>query len=251
MDILIYGIGGKMGRNVYNAVKNYEGANALLGIDKFANPNDFDIPVFKSLDDVNIDKKPDCIIDFSVKEAIYDIIPYAVKNNVPVVLCTTGYGAEEMALIRDASTKIAVFRSGNMSLGVNTLIKLVKSAATLLGQASDVEIIEMHHNQKVDAPSGTAIMLADAVKSVIPDLTDVNGRKGIVGKRNNKEIGIHAVRGGSIVGKHEVMFIMDNEIVTLKHEAESKTVFANGAVRAAIFMKDKPAGIYDMQDVLF
>ena len=154
-------------------------------------------------------------------------------------------------MIDDASKTIATFRSGNMSVGVNALIKLVKEATKLLGMASDVEIIEQHHNKKVDAPSGTAIMLADAVKSEIDGLNIVNGREGICGKRTKNEIGMHAVRGGTIVGKHEVMFIMNNEVVTLKHESENKGIFAEGAIRAAEYLVGKPAGKYNMQDMLF
>lgn len=249
MNIMIYGIAGTMGKIVYNTLKNHPTAKGVCGVDKFANPADFNIPVYTDIKDVT--EKVDCIIDFSVKAALPDILSYCTKNNVPCVLCTTGYSDEEIAQINEASKSVAIFRSGNMSVGVNALVKLVKEASKLLGMASDIEIIEQHHNKKIDAPSGTAIMLADAVKSQLDGLKIVNGREGICGKRTKNEIGMHAVRGGTIVGKHEVMFIMNNEVVTLKHESENKGIFAEGAVRAAEYLVGKEAGLYNMQDMLF
>lgn len=249
MNILIYGIAGTMGKIVYSTLKNHPTAKGVCGVDKFAKQSDFDIPVYTDVKEVK--ESIDCVIDFSVKAALPDILSYCTENNVPCVLCTTGYSDEELAMIDAASEKIAIFRSGNMSVGVNALVKLVKEASKLLGMASDIEIIEQHHNKKVDAPSGTAIMLADAVKSELEGLEIVNGRAGICGKRTKNEIGMHAVRGGTIVGKHEVMFIMNNEIVTLKHESENKGIFAEGAVRAAEYLIGKPAGLYNMQDMLF
>ncbi len=249
MNILIYGIAGTMGKIVLATAKNHSNEMGIIGVDKFANQSDFNVPVYTSLNEVT--EKIDCIIDFSAKAALNDILSYSVKNNVPCVLCTTGYDETDINAINEASKKVAVFRSGNMSLGVNALVKLVEEASKLLGAVSDVEIIEQHHNKKVDAPSGTAIMLADAVKSQIDGLNVVNGREGQCGKRTKNEIGMHAVRGGTIVGKHEVMFIMNNEVVTLKHESENKGIFAEGAVHAAEWMVGKPAGLYNMQNVLF
>lgn len=249
MNVLIYGISGTMGRIVYNTLKTHPTANGICGVDKFAKQEDFDIPVYQNVNDVT--EKVDCVIDFSVKAALPDILSYCKTNKIPCVLCTTGYSNDEIAMINESSKEIAIFRSGNMSVGVNALVKLVKEATKLLGMASDIEIIEQHHNKKVDAPSGTAIMLADAVKSQMNDLEIVNGREGICGKRSKNEIGMHAVRGGTIVGKHEVMFIMNNEIVTLKHESENKGIFAEGAIRAAEYLVNQPAGLYDMQDMLF
>ena len=249
MNILIYGIAGTMGKIVYNTLKNHPTAKGVCGVDKFANQTDFDIPVYNNVFDVK--EKVDCVIDFSVKAALPDILAYCTKNNVPCVLCTTGYSDAELEMINEASKSIATFRSGNMSVGVNALVKLVKEATKLLGIASDIEIIEQHHNKKVDSPSGTAIMLAEAVKSQIDGLEIINGREGICGQRSKNEIGMHAVRGGTIVGKHEVMFIMNNEIVTLKHESENKGIFAEGAIKAAEYLIGKPAGKYNMQDMLF
>lgn len=249
MNILIYGIAGTMGKIVYNTLKNHSNCNGACGVDKYAKQEEFDIPVYQNVNDVK--ETIDCVIDFSVKAALPDILTYCKKNKVPCVLCTTGYSNDEIAMIEKASKEIAIFRSGNMSVGVNALVKLVKEATKLLGMASDIEIIEQHHNKKVDAPSGTAIMLADAVKSEIDGLEIVNGRQGICGKRTKNEIGMHAVRGGTIVGKHEVMFIMNNEVVTLKHESENKGIFAEGAIRAAEYLVNQPAGLYNMQDMLF
>lgn len=249
MNVLVYGIAGTMGKIVYNTLKNHPTAKAVCGVDKFANQADFDIPVYTDIKDVK--EQVDCVIDFSVKAALPDILSYCTQNNIPCVLCTTGYNDDEIASINEASKSIAVFRSGNMSVGVNALVKLVKEAAKLIGMASDIEIIEQHHNKKIDAPSGTAIMLADAVKSQMDNLEIVNGREGICGKRTKNEIGMHAVRGGTIVGKHEVLFIMNNEVVTLKHESENKGIFAEGAIRAAEYLINQPAGLYNMQDMLF
>ena len=249
MNILIYGIAGTMGKIVYNALKNHPTCKGVCGVDKYAKQENFDIPVYQNVNDVK--EKIDCVIDFSVKAALPDILSYCMKNNTPCVLCTTGYSENELTMINEASKLIPIFRSGNMSVGVNALIKLVKEATKLLGVASDIEIIEQHHNKKVDAPSGTALMLANAVKSEMDGLEIINGREGICGKRSKNEIGMHAVRGGTIVGKHEVMFIMNNEIVTLKHESENKGIFAEGAIRAAEYLVSKPAGLYDMQNMLF
>jgi len=238
-----------MGRAVYNALSSNPQAKAVCGVDKFANPSDFSIPVFKDITQAaNLDI--DCIIDFSVKEAIGQILPFALEKNIACVLATTGYNAEEINYINSFADKLPLFYSGNMSLGVNIISKLVRLTSAMLGDKADIEIIEAHHNQKIDAPSGTALMLLDAVQKGSGNKTPVYGRDGIVGKRKATEIGIHAVRGGSIVGKHEVMFILDNEVITIKHEAESKTVFALGAISAALFLAGKAPGIYDMTALL-
>lgn len=247
MRIILSGAGGAMGRTTIANVKSHPEHVIVAGVDKFADPSSFDFPVYDSFDKVT--EKADCIIDFSVKAALNGILKYAVSESVPVVLCTTGYDDEDIKAVKAAAEKIPVLMSGNMSLGVNALIKLVKEAAKALSGA-DIEIIEQHHHNKADAPSGTAKMLMNAAKEVRGELTPVYGREGIVGKRKPEEIGVHAVRGGSIVGKHEVMFILNNEVVTLKHEAESKGVFSEGALRAAEFLTTSPAGLYSMSDVL-
>ena len=178
-----------------------------------------------------------------------EICTTKTKKKFPAVLCTTGYDAEDIKAIEEAAKTVPILRSGNMSVGINALIKLVKEAAAALPGA-DIEVIEAHHHNKADAPSGTAKMLVAAAKSARPELVPVYGREGLVGKRKPEEIGVHAIRGGSIVGKHEVMFIMNNEVVTLKHEAENKGIFSEGAVSAAKFLVNAKPGLYSMADVL-
>lgn len=248
MDILIYGIGGKMGKVVYDCLKEEPHLRACCGVDKYLKENIYEVPVFAACNEVNI--KADCIIDFSVHNGIYDYLPYAIKNRIPCVIATTGFDDEEQRYIYEASKSIPIFQSGNMSMGINLLIELVKKASQAIGNKAEIEIIEMHHNQKIDAPSGTAKMLAEAVKDELPCSKFVYGREGITGRRDKNEIGIHAVRGGSIVGKHSVMFIMNNEIVTLSHESENRSILARGSINAAEFIVGKKNGIYNMSDML-
>lgn len=246
MKILIYGIGGAMGRALTCALQGSD--DRYCGVDIFADPTEFEVPVYK--DCSNIPEKVDCIIDFSVRTGVFDYIPYALNHNIPCVIATTGYDKEELNYIADASKVIPIFKTGNMSIGINLLLKLVKEAAKTLKHSANIEIVEQHHSNKVDAPSGTALMLADGIKTVLPESDYVYGRVGITGKRTPNEIGIHSIRGGSIVGKHEVMFIMDKEIVTLKHETESKSVLANGSINAAHFIVKQAPGMYSMEDML-
>jgi 4-hydroxy-tetrahydrodipicolinate reductase len=248
VNILIYGINGKMGRMVYNAIAARDDARAVCGVDKNTDSRGLGLPIYPDINEVT--EKVDCIIDFSVKSALYEILPYAEKHNIPCVLATTGYDSADAEYIKEYSKKLPIFRTGNLSVGIRALVKLVEKACELLGDKADIEIIECHHNQKVDSPSGTALMLYEGAKAMRPDLEPVYGREGIVGKRKKNEVGIHAVRGGTIVGKHEVMFIMDNEVITLSHEAESKAVFANGSVNAAIFLQGKEPGLYNMNDMI-
>lgn len=247
IKIAVCGAGGKMGANILQLLKDDSEAVAACGID----PRVFDavgITVFSSFKDIT--EKPDVIIDFSSPAVLEDELDYAVKNNVPAVIGSTGFTAEQLELINRAAKKVAVFRTANFSLGVNLLCELVKRAAETLGEKFDIEIIEKHHSQKIDAPSGTAIMLADSANSAFADNKPyVNGREGICGKRLN-EIGMHAVRGGTIVGEHEVLFCGEDEIVTLSHSARSKKVFAAGAIKAAKWLAGKSAGLYDMKDLL-
>ncbi len=245
VKILIHGALGRMGKKVAEAIKSFPQAEVFCGID-VAN-DDLGYKVYSSFE--QLVEKPDVIIDFSSPVCTPTILDYAVKNNVPAVLCSTGYSASDIEKINRASEKVAIFRSANMSFGANAIISLVKKAAKLLNEF-DVEIIEKHHNQKVDAPSGTALMLADAVKEVQPDKFYIYGREGKVGKRNDKEIGIHAIRGGNIVGEHDVIFAGENETITVSHTATDRSVFAFGAVRAAIYIADKPAGLYDMTKLI-
>lgn len=247
LNILVCGIGGKMGGNIIDLLKNDGDAQVVCGVDIHA-PEGCNVPVRSSFSEVR--ERVDAIIDFSSPAVLDGELEYAVKNNVPAVLATTGYTAEQLEKIKAASRETAIFKTANFSLGVNLLVGLVKKAAKVLGEDFDIEIIERHHNQKVDAPSGTALMLADAANEVLDEKRQyVEGRSGIVGKRGN-EIGIHAVRGGTIVGEHEVMFAGEDEILSLSHSARSKRVFAAGAIKAAKWIVGKKSGMYDMNDVL-
>lgn len=247
LNILLCGIGGKMGGNIADLLKDDGDARIVCGVDIHA-PEGCKVPVYTHFSQVK--EKVDVIIDFSSPAALAGELEYAAKNNVPAVLASTGYAAEQLESIKEASKSVAVFKTANFSLGVNLLVALAKKAAAVLGENFDIEIVERHHNQKVDAPSGTALMLADGMNEVLAEKRPyVEGRSGIVGKRGN-EIGIHAVRGGTIVGEHEVMFAGEDEIVTLSHSARSKKVFAAGAIKAAKWIAGKPAGLYDMTDVL-
>ena len=237
VKILICGISGKMGESVYGLLRQNDEAKAVCGVD--INAAELDIPVYKSFDEVK--EKVDVIVDFSSPAALAYELEWAAKHNVPLVLGATGYNTEQLKLIDEYSERIAIFQSTNFSLGVNLLMKLVRYSAEALGEGFDIEIIEKHHRQKKDAPSGTALMLAKSANKKY-----ICGREG----KRGKEIGIHAVRGGTIVGEHEVMFAGDDEIITLSHSAQSKKVFAAGAIKAAIFLIGKPKGKYGMQDII-
>lgn len=243
---LILGINGKMGNTLCRLLQDDGEMQAVCGVDLHA--KDGLPPVYASFNDVK--ETPDVIIDFSSPAVLKSELSYAKAHNVPVVLAATGYSEDDLKEIENAAKSVAVFKTGNFSLGINLLTKLVKKAAETLGENFDIEIIERHHNRKVDAPSGTAIMLAESANSAFGNEKPyVNGRSGICGKRGN-EIGVHAVRGGTIVGEHEVSFAGEDEIITLSHSARSKSVFAAGAIRAAKWLCGKPAGKYDMDDLL-
>jgi 4-hydroxy-tetrahydrodipicolinate reductase len=207
-------------------------------------------PVFTNIDDCDMDA--DVIIDFAAAVAVDKLLEYGERRQIPIVLCTTGLSQEQLEKTAVTSKKVAILKSANMSLGINTLIKLLKDAANVFAPAGyDVEIVEKHHNQKVDAPSGTALALADSInESQGGKYEYVYDRSQVRQKRDAKEIGISAVRGGTIVGEHEVIFAGIDEVIEFKHTAYSKSVFAKGAVEAAKFLKGKPAGMYDMADVI-
>lgn len=247
VNVLISGALGKMGKKVFDACAINEKTTAVCGVDIKEDLSNASFPVYQSFACVN--EIVDVVVDFSSPSNLDNILEFCLKKNIPAVLCATGYSAEQVEKINQFSKKIAIFRSGNMSLGVNVLIDLVKKAASALGDF-DVEIIEKHHNQKVDAPSGTALMLADAVKSVCDEKFYTYGREGIVGKRDKNEIGIHSVRGGGIVGEHDVIFASGFETVTLSHLATDRSVFADGAVKAVLYIKDKKSGLFNMNDVI-
>ena len=247
MKILINGILGFMGKEVRKLCDaSYRDSEFFAGVDVFAKGDEEN--VYPSLEAVANINEVDCIVDFSHHEATPKLLEYAVNKNVPVVLATTGHTDGEIALIREASAKIPVFYSANMSLGIALLVELAKKTAEAMPDA-EIEIIEKHHNRKIDAPSGTALMIANAIKEVRPDSYANNGRSG-QGKRTKNEIGIHAIRMGNIVGEHEVIVGTENQTITLRHDAHSRALFAEGALAAAAFIADKPAGIYDMKSLV-
>ena len=246
MKVIFYGIGGAMGTIFRSVAAEDNDIEIVCGIDKYPEKCQCGFPVYSSCKQVQ--ENADCIIDFSMHACVYDYLPFAIERNIPCVIATTGFDDAETEYIKEAAKKIPILKSGNMSLGINLLLQLAKTCAKVLGDKADVEIVEQHHNRKIDAPSGTALLLADGVKSVLPDSEYVLGRSGIC-KRKKGEIGINSVRGGTIVGKHEVMFIMNNEIVTLKHEVESRSVLALGSISAAKFIVGKPIGLYSMEDL--
>ncbi len=249
-NVLIWGIGGRMGRTLLECLNKNEYTTAVGGVDKFANQADFNIPIFQNVSDINI--KADVIIDFSRAEAIYDILPYAKENKIPVVLCTTGYSELDLDYINEMSKELPLFKSSNMSIGINLLIDLVKKATNLLGENFDIELIECHHNVKVDSPSGTALTIAEAINEEMNNTLEFKfGRHDNNERRKKNELGIHAVRGGTVVGRHEVLFLGNDETITIKHEANSKAVFAEGAVKASIYMSTiKTPGIYNMKNLI-
>ena len=247
INVLICGAFGKMGANVYSLLKDDENAKVVAGVDVKAGELD-GVSVYDDFE--KISERIDVIIDFSSPTVLEREMAFAKKVNCAVVLATTGYTKEQLAFIDECAKLVPVFKTANFSLGVNLIVKLAKKAAEVLGEDFDVEIIEKHHNQKVDAPSGTALMLADAVNEAFDCSKEyLNGREGAVGKRG-KEIGIHAVRGGTIAGDHDVLFCGEDEIVGVSHSARSKKIFASGAIKAAKWIAGKPAGKYDMTDLL-
>ena len=247
-SIAVCGANGKMGKVVSKIISSKENCKVIAGIDVFTEKYaDFD--VYNSPFDMPI--KPDVIIDFSNPDSLENLLSYAKMNNVPLVLATTGYKSEQVEEIKSASTQIPIFFTFNMSLGINLLIEFAKKATAILSDDFDIEIIEKHHNQKVDAPSGTAIMIADAInKEADNKYHYVYDRHSYRQKRDKAEIGIHTLRGGTIVGEHDIVFAGNDEVITLSHSASSKEVFAVGAVNAALFLCGKPSGLYEMKNLI-
>lgn len=249
VKMIMHGCNGKMGQVITKIVKEDANAEIVAGVDKYMGVlNDY--PVFESID--KCDVVADVVIDFSNAAAVDVLLDYCVEKQIPVVLCTTGLSEEQLNKVQEASKKVAVLKSANMSLGVNMLLKLLQDATKILAPAGfDIEIVERHHNQKVDAPSGTALAMADSINEVLNDeYTYTYDRSQVRKKRDKKEIGISAVRGGTIVGEHEVIYAGEDEVIEFKHTAHSKAVFAKGAVEAGKFLKGKGAGLYDMKDVI-
>lgn len=243
------GCNGAMGRTITDIVKEDPEAEIVAGIDVVDNGEN-EYPVFSSITDCDVEA--DAVIDFSTPKILSDLLAYSEEKKVPVVLCTTGYTEEQLAQIEAAAEKTAVLKSANMSLGVNTLMKLVQDAARVLAaEGFDVEIVEKHHNQKLDAPSGTALALADSVNEAMGNQYEyIYDRSQRRQKREKRELGISAVRGGTIVGDHDVIFAGKDEVVTFSHTAYSKAVFGKGAVSAAKFLKGRENGRYEMADVI-
>jgi 4-hydroxy-tetrahydrodipicolinate reductase len=248
IKVIMNGCNGHMGKVICNIVKDDKDAQIVAGVDVVASNAPF--PTFIDINDC--DMPADVIIDFSTAVAVPNVIKYAVNKKIPVVICTTGLSDETIKLMDEASKVIPVFRSANMSVGINLLASILKKYASVLYDAGfDVEIVERHHNQKIDAPSGTALLLGDAVnESCDNQLEYVYDRSQVREKRTRNQLGYSAVRGGTIVGDHEVIFAGKDEVVEFTHSAYSKEVFAVGAVKAAKFVVGRAAGKYDMQDVM-
>ena len=247
--IIMHGCNGKMGQVITGLLKDDEDAAIVAGIDISDHVKN-EYPVFASFADCNVEA--DVIIDFASAKATDALLDYCEEKKVPVVLCTTGLSEEQIARAKDISKTTAVLKSANMSLGINMLMKLLKEAAAILYPAGfDIEIVEKHHNQKLDAPSGTALALADSINEEFDNSFEyIYDRSQVREKRDRKEMGISAVRGGTIVGDHDVIFAGCDEVITFSHQAYSKSIFAKGAIQAAKFLAGKPAGFYDMHDVI-
>lgn len=247
--ILMHGCNGAMGRVISQLVKEMDQAQIVAGVDPFAQENG-EYPVFQTLEACDVEA--DVIIDFSTAAAVDSLLAYAVTKKMPVVLCTTGLSEEQLKKVEEASKETAILRSANMSLGINTLMKLLTQVSGLFAEAGfDIEIVEKHHRKKLDAPSGTAIALAEAVNEGLEETYDyIYDRSDRWQQRPKNEIGISAVRGGTIVGEHEVIFAGTDEVIEFKHTAYSKAVFAKGALQAAVFLAGRPAGLYNMSHVI-
>lgn len=249
VKIIMHGCNGHMGQVISGIVEKDPDAEIVAGID-IADQGKNSYPVFTDIDACQVEA--DAIIDFSSAKATDKLLEYSAARQIPVVLCSTGLSQEQLAKVEETSRKVAVLKSANMSLGINTLLKLVQDAAKVLAAAGfDMEIVENHHRLKLDAPSGTALALADSINEAMDNQYHyVYDRSQKREKRDDKEIGISAVRGGTIVGEHEIIFAGQDEVIEFKHTAYSKAIFGKGAVEAAKFLAGKPAGRYDMSDVI-
>ena len=247
--VIMHGCNGKMGQTIAGLIKADEEIELVAGVDAWdEGKNPF--PVFRNIKDCDVEA--DAVIDFSAAAAVDNLLDYCAGKKLPCVLCTTGLSETQLKKVEEASKKTAVLKSANMSLGINMLLKLLKEATEILAPAGfDIEIVEKHHNLKVDAPSGTALALGDAVNEVLDNEYEyVYDRSQRREKRPKKEIGFSAVRGGTIVGDHDVIFAGADEVITFSHTAYSKAVFGKGAIQAAKFLKGKSAGMYNMSDVI-
>lgn len=249
VKVIMHGCNGKMGQTISSLIAADEEIVIVAGIDA-ADSGKNDYPVFQSIGECTVDA--DAVIDFSVAAAVDGLLDYCAEKKLPCVLCTTGLSEAQMEKVKRTAEETAVLKSANMSLGINMLLKILKEAAEVLVPAGfDIEIVEKHHNQKVDAPSGTALALADSINEEFDNAYEyVYDRSQVRAKRTDREIGFSAVRGGTIVGDHDVIFAGEDEVITFSHRAYSKALFGKGAVQAAKYLSGKPAGRYDMKDVI-
>ena len=247
MKIIISGALGRMGRELASAAQS-SGVEVVCGVDAAFRDQTAAFPLVRTYDQIR--QKADVLIDFSIASNLESLLAYAPKAEIPLVLCVTGYTREQKVSIAEASKYIPVLQSANMSLGVHVLAQLAQAAARVLGADFDVEIVEKHHNKKVDSPSGTALMIGDAIRQERKDLTPIFGRNGRVGQRGARELGIHAIRGGTVSGEHEVGFYGSAEQIILTHRAENRALFARGALRGAEYLMNQPPGLYTMKDVV-
>lgn len=246
MKIIVCGSAGRMGRVLSEKIENSKGLCVACGVD-VTNAVSASYPLVEDIND--FDGYADVVVDFSHHSQTEKLCSYAVRRGIPMVIATTGQTEEENAIIKKAAESVAVFKSANMSLGVAVLCELARRAAAVL-EGADIEILEKHHNKKLDAPSGTALLIADEIKSVLPEKEYVYDRSGRRAERDVKEIGIQSVRAGNIVGEHEILFALGNEHITISHSALNRGLFADGAISAAKFIIGKSAGLYDMKSLL-
>lgn len=248
VEVILHGCNGRMGQMLSELISKDEEMKVVAGIEPSGEAKN-DYPVYKSFDELK--ETADVIIDFSTASAIDSLLSYCEKTHTPLVLCSTGLSEAQLDRVENLAKESAVLVSANMSLGINVLLKLLKSVTgTLYGNGFDIEIVEKHHNQKLDAPSGTALALADVMKDELDDISYNLDRSKVRKKRERNEIGISAVRGGTIVGEHEVIFAGTDEVIEIKHTAYSRAIFAKGAMSAAKFLSGKSAGKYSMSDVI-
>lgn len=248
VEVILHGCNGRMGQMLSGLIAEDEEMKVVAGIEPSGEAKN-DYPVYKSFDELK--ETADVIIDFSTASAIDSLLDYCEKTHTPLVLCSTGLSEAQLDRVENLANESAVLVSANMSLGINVLLKLLKSVTgTLYGNGFDIEIVEKHHNQKLDAPSGTALALADVMKDELDDISYNLDRSKVRKKRERNEIGISAVRGGTIVGEHEVIFAGTDEVIEIKHTAYSRAIFAKGAMSAAKFLSGKSAGKYSMSDVI-
>ncbi|WP_077367157.1 4-hydroxy-tetrahydrodipicolinate reductase [Anaerosalibacter sp. Marseille-P3206] len=248
IKVLINGYCGTMGKVIANEIEAEDNMKVVAGVDKKAINLQDDINLYNDIKDCK--EEIDLIIDFSHPSSLPSLLEYAINKNVPIVMGTTGLSDEDINSIKNASKKIPVFYSANMSLGINLLVSIVKNISPILNDTFDIEIIEKHHNKKIDAPSGTAYMIANAINSELDNSKEyVFDRHAKSQARNKNEIGIHSIRGGTIVGEHSVIYAGTDEVIEIKHSASSKKIFAQGAIKAAKFLYNKECGFYNMENL--